>query len=117
MDDILNKTIIDWDLALEKANGNDALAKHMMNMLLEMLPEHERFIDEAFNAKNYSAINQEAHKLYGALCYCGTPNLKKAAKALENASADDQSKEVTALYQKIKAEIAWLKEEAKKLEL
>lgn len=111
-----NKLIIDWELALQQANGNEKLAKQMMQMLLEALPAHESLIDNAYQKKDIGQLRNEVHKLYGALCYCGAPGLKKAAKDLEMMTATANQKELGELYHRLKAEMNALREEAKSLD-
>lgn len=101
----IDPNIIDWNIALQQANQKQDLAKKMLMMLIECLPEHQTKINTAFDTKDYNALYEEAHKLHGALCYCGTPRLKRAIKELELALQDKKPKKINTLYKQANKEI------------
>jgi len=82
--------VIDNALALHLAGNNKDLAKEIMNMLFEHLPEHKRIIDQAFKENDLPALLKEVHKLHGATCYCGTPRLKTTMEQFETALRSKQ---------------------------
>ena len=98
--------IIDWKLAKKLANGQMEIAKELFDLLLETLPEHREKLDHAFQKNDLYGLQQEAHKLHGATCYCGTPRLKEAAKELETAAKNNQNGHVIKTYNNLCAEIS-----------
>ena len=76
--------IIDWKLGLKLAGNKRELAEEMLNMLTATLADDVKKIHDSYESKNYEELHQQLHKLHGAVCYCGTPRLKKAISALEN---------------------------------
>lgn len=98
--------IIDWDEALRLANNNHQLAKEMLQLLTERLPDDRDDIVNAFNNQDLSRTKQLSHKLRGALCYCGVPRLRQVVERLDNelkkpASADILSALVTKLNHEV----------------
>lgn len=76
--------IIDWEEALRLANHNHELAKDMLKLLTERLPEDRDDIVQAFQQQDWDRLKQFAHKLRGALCYCGVPRLRKITEQIDN---------------------------------
>ncbi len=75
--------IIDWPLALKRSANKAELAKEMFLGLVESLPETQLSIREAINMQDVAQIKRLIHKLNGACCYTGTPNLAKITTQLE----------------------------------
>lgn len=76
--------IIDWDEALRLANNNHKLAKEMLQLLTERLPDDRDDILTAFKQQDLPRTKQLSHKLRGALCYCGVPRLRGVVEELDN---------------------------------
>jgi len=75
--------VIDWPLALKRSANKVDLAKEMFLGLIESLPETELSIREAIIEQDVELIKRLVHKLNGACCYTGTPNLAKITNQLE----------------------------------
>ncbi len=104
-----NETI-SWELALQQVNGKNKLAVDMMKMLIDSFPAHESELSTAYKAKDYEALHHAVHKLYGALCYTGTPRLKKIAKELEiSFQAKSPKHHIDKLYQQLHVEMKEVK--------
>ncbi len=88
-------TIIDKSIALEKAGGDAGLAKELFGMLLKSLPELQQRLNQAIQSDK-QAFLEAAHKMYGATAYCGVPQLREFAKALEDAIKDGSDDEMLA---------------------
>ncbi len=112
----IDPNIIDWDVAVQQANGKNSLAIDMLHMLIESLPGHKAALKSAFEAKDFVAFHEEVHKLYGALCYCGTPRLKKAAKELDQTLQNNQKTTIDKLYHQLNIEIESLKKVYKQID-
>lgn len=77
-------TIIDTDLALERAGGNTELAKELFSMLLKELPVYREKIAQTFSSQDLEQLQYDVHKLNGSATYCATVALKAEAESLEN---------------------------------
>ncbi len=75
--------IIDWNLALERAAQKPELAKEMLIGLLNSLAETKQAISAAITCQNEVMIKTLIHKLNGACCYSGVPNLAQICQQLE----------------------------------
>ncbi|WP_019028512.1 two-component sensor histidine kinase BarA [Colwellia piezophila] len=75
--------VIDWPLALYRSANKADLAKEMFLGLVESLPETQQNILDAIDAQDITLIKQLVHKLNGACCYTGAPNLAKITIQLE----------------------------------
>jgi two-component system sensor histidine kinase BarA len=84
----INKTenfigIFDWPLALERAANRSDLAKEMFIGLINSLPETKQSISEAITCQNDALVKSLIHKLNGACCYSGVPNLASISLQIE----------------------------------
>lgn len=75
--------IIDWTLALQRAGQKATLAKDMFVGLVNSLPESKANISEALISQDIEQLKVLIHKLNGACCYSGVPNLGKVTHELE----------------------------------
>lgn len=72
----------DWDLALKQAAGKENLAKDMLQMLLDFMPEVEMLVNEALDGKDID-LWSSIHKLHGSCAYSGVPRLKNLCHTIE----------------------------------
>lgn len=75
--------IIDWSLALKRAGNKSDLAKDMLTGLTNSLPETKLLINEALTAQDTEQLKVLVHKLNGACCYSGVPNLGRVTHQIE----------------------------------
>lgn len=73
----------DWELALTQAANKPALAREMLIMLLEFLPEVRHVLEQQPLDDNAQKIKDIIHKLHGSCSYSGVPRLKKLCLLLE----------------------------------
>mgnify|MGYP001579620732 CR=1 FL=1 len=78
-----NSAIIDWPLALERTGGKIALAKEILEGLVNSLPNNQQDIKQALLDKDAAQLKSLIHKLNGACCYTGAPNLSDICQRLE----------------------------------
>ncbi|WP_064602059.1 two-component sensor histidine kinase BarA [Photobacterium sp. J15] len=88
-----NNVSWDWDLALKQAAGKEELARDMLQMLLDFMPEVEMLVNEALDGKDIE-LWPPIHKLHGSCAYSGVPRLKNLCNTIEtelkaNASVED----------------------------
>ena len=75
--------IIDWPLALKRTGGKEDLAKEMLIGLIDGLPENKKNISSALTKQDSSQLKRLIHKLNGACCYTGVPNLTTVCQEIE----------------------------------
>jgi two-component system aerobic respiration control sensor histidine kinase ArcB len=80
--------VIDMEAAIQFCSGSEDMAKEILAMLMNDLPTTFQGIEEAFNKQDWELLKQRVHKLHGALCYCGLPRFKLAARTLEHQIKD-----------------------------
>ena len=97
--------VIDIQLALEQAAGNEELAKELLAMLLKELPLLNKILHQAIQAQDTNAMWDHAHKLYGATAYCGVPGLRHCAKSLEEAVKCNKLDRIIAAHAQLCGEI------------
>lgn len=76
---------IDWQLALKQAANKPDLAREMLQMLVDTIPDNMQQIEQAVNANDHQQLQHLIHKLNGACCYTGVPRLNKLANEIESA--------------------------------
>ena len=74
---------VDWQLALKRANQNQAAAKELLNDFIAMLPDTLHALESQMERLAFDELSAEVHKLHGACCYTGLPRLQNLAKELE----------------------------------
>ena len=102
--------IIDIDLALEQAAGNEQLAKELFQMLLAELPVTFASLKTAVADQDKQAIRDHVHKIYGSTAYCGVPALRNVAQQLESFIKADDLDAVTSQTKLLALEIDRLTE-------
>jgi two-component system, NarL family, sensor histidine kinase BarA len=100
--------VIDIQLALEQAGGNQALAKELLTMLLKELPVLNELLRQAITAQDSNAMWDQTHKLYGSTAYCGVPNLRHSAKLLEDAVKRSEHSVIITAHTQVCSEIEML---------
>ena len=77
-----NSINFDWSLALKQAAGKEDLARDMLQMLLDYMPEVELLVNEALDGKQVE-LWPSIHKLHGSCAYSGVPRLKYLCHTIE----------------------------------
>jgi len=72
-----------WTDSLDQAMGKEDLAIDMLSMLLDSIPGTINSIENAISGQQSSELLKIIHKLHGACCYTGVPQLKKLAYSIE----------------------------------
>ncbi|MDP2560578.1 two-component sensor histidine kinase BarA [Psychrobium sp. 1_MG-2023] len=81
----LDDNHISWDASLEQAMGKEDLAYDMLQMLIDSIPANISSIEKAIGAQQRDELLKIIHKLHGACCYTGVPQLKRLAASIETA--------------------------------
>lgn len=107
---------IDWDAALKQSANKVDLAKDMLQMLVDFIPEVEEIVEQALEQEDFPRedLIQVVHKLHGSSSYCGVPTLKQLCATLEQAlrsgaSIDDIEPEIFELQDEMTKVIATAK--------
>lgn len=74
---------IDWQQCLSKMSGNQPLAEDFLARFVEELPFMRQEFIRLQDARDIKGLEQTAHKLHGACCFCGVPTLQKQVIRLE----------------------------------
>ncbi|MDA8478570.1 two-component sensor histidine kinase BarA [Citrobacter sp. Awk 4] len=74
---------LDWQLALRQAAGKSSLARDMLQMLLDFLPEVRNKIEEQLVGENPEGLVDLIHKLHGSCGYSGVPRMKSLCQFIE----------------------------------
>ncbi len=98
-------TPIDWNMSLNLANGKVDLAKDMLHMLLDGFKEDIINIKDSYTKRDLKQLSEHVHRLHGACCYVGVPNLKENAKKLEEAINTGAAEKIHGLYSQLLDEI------------
>lgn len=90
-EDLPAKTI-DLELGIQRAGGNEALAKELLDLFISRLTNEKSDLNAAYQAEDLDLLCQLIHKLHGGAAYVGTPLLQKACfeseKALKQKAKD-----------------------------
>lgn len=81
--ELSNLPIIDQELNLRLAGNNKQLAKEILSMLATSMPNELANINRHFKNNHYHNLLADAHKLHGAIAFCGLPRLKAVLHQLE----------------------------------
>ncbi|MEF1185878.1 response regulator, partial [Vibrio sinaloensis] len=79
--------IIDWQAALKQSANKEDLAKDMLQMLVDSIPEVVDIVDNALEEESIDTelLIHHVHKLHGSSSYCGVPRLKTVCATIEKA--------------------------------
>ncbi|MDN3699079.1 two-component sensor histidine kinase BarA [Vibrio clamense] len=87
--------IIDWQIALKQAANKPDLAKDMLKMLVDFIPEVYVVVEQAIEEEKYDMdeLIHVVHKLHGSCSYSGVPRLKSICATIEKALRSGSSVE------------------------
>ena len=90
-------SIIDWQLTVERLNGNEKAAREIIPLFLKELPTSQRLINQAYDANNAKKLYEHLHRLHGGCCYVGVPVLKDITLRFCDAAKHNRHQEFTGL--------------------
>ena len=105
IEQLKNYAGVDWALCKELSANDEELAGQLLLMFVDTLPNDYAEVQSAFSDKDYAILTKSVHRIHGALCYCGIPALKVAAKSLENAAKSNNTEAVNDCYNTFKSEV------------
>ncbi|WP_336748681.1 two-component sensor histidine kinase BarA [Pantoea vagans] len=74
---------LDWQLALRQAANKPELARDLLRMLLEFLPEVHAKMAQYMATNEVNTLREIIHKLHGSASYSGVPRMKQLCHQLE----------------------------------
>ncbi|MBK4785120.1 MAG: two-component sensor histidine kinase BarA [Pantoea sp. Pent] len=86
---------LNWALALRQAANKAELARDLLQMLLDFLPEVEQRVAQSMAQNDVDGLREIIHKLHGSASYSGVPRLKQRCQQLEKSL--HQESDITAL--------------------
>lgn len=76
-------TAIDWAICLKRVSGNKEFAVEFLARFIEELEKNRTEFLMLKDIEDIAAIERTVHKLHGACCFCGVPQLQTNAAQLE----------------------------------
>ncbi len=77
------EAVVDIAMAMDRANYKADLAEDMFSSLVILLAKDQVDMQQSFADNDPKTLLELVHKLHGAAHYCGVPELKHRAEALE----------------------------------
>ena len=74
---------LDWALALRQAANKPDLARDLLQMLVDFLPEVRTLIEQYMETNDTAAVRDIIHKLHGSASYSGVPHMKALCQQVE----------------------------------
>ncbi|KJY85469.1 histidine kinase [Vibrio galatheae] len=104
--------IIDWQAALKQSANKQDLARDMLKMLVDYIPEVNAIVEGALEDDHFDVEQfiHHVHKLHGSSSYCGVPRLKSVCATIEKALRSGSS------IEDIEPELFELQDEMEKVE-
>lgn len=74
---------IDWPLCIQKLSGNTAVAEEFLARFVQELYVNRVEFIGLLKQRDLNGLENAAHKLHGACCFCGVPRLQDQVVLLE----------------------------------
>ena len=74
---------LDWSLALRQAANKSDLARDLLQMLIDFMPEVREKVEQCLRDNHSDGLLDIIHKLHGSASYSGVPRLKQLCQQLE----------------------------------
>jgi two-component system sensor histidine kinase BarA len=107
--------VLDWELALRRANYNHDAARHMLAEFVKMLPSMLQDLDTHFAMSRTKEVHATVHKLHGACCYTGVPVLQATCAHIETQFRLNLTDELTSDLEKLKSQAEEVSHAAREL--
>jgi len=82
---------LDWELALQQAANKPDLARDLLQMLVDFLPEVRTQVEAAMENHDATGLRDIVHKLHGSASYSGVPQMKKLCQQVEQSLLNQES--------------------------
>lgn len=84
---------------LALANHKAELARDMLVMFMDSLEDEQQALNSAYQAQDFTLLQQLSHKLYGSCCYTGVPHLRSIVGLMDKSLSAGQTSELEAIVQ------------------
>lgn len=74
---------IDWKLGLKKVSGNEKVALELLTFFVQDLHQTRAHLVQLFSEADLKGLDDATHRLLGACCFCGVPELQKQVSLVE----------------------------------
>ncbi|MFY7698230.1 MAG: response regulator [Legionella sp.] len=88
-----NVHAINWPMCVQKVSGNEALAIDFLGRFVEELHANREEFEALMAEGNIKGLERAAHKLHGACCFCGVPELQTQVVQMEQQAKHAQHSE------------------------
>ena len=98
------QTIIDWPCCVRMHEGDEEIAKEILDMFHEEIVKSDTEIDNSYGQKNIKRLRDELHKVRGGICYLRIPQLERALRDFHLTLKEDplSPSNMESEYQKLK---------------
>lgn len=79
-----NLSALNFKAAVELCGGKEAIAREIIQMLVNELPLQVAELQAAMQQQNWEELDYISHKLSGSAAYCGMEEIKLQARTLNN---------------------------------
>lgn len=79
-----NSAAIDWLMCVQRVSGNQTLASDYLACFVQELKKNREELIRYYQQDNLKMLEADAHKLYGACCFCGVPSLQRQVAQFES---------------------------------
>ena len=77
--------ILNWDETIKLCNNNEELAKELIHMLKNDLPQQKQILLTASEKNDLRMVRDIIHQILGSCSYISLPELKEKAQSLHDA--------------------------------
>ncbi|WP_162558612.1 hybrid sensor histidine kinase/response regulator [Saliniradius amylolyticus] len=85
---------VDWLQALQQADNDEAIARQLLAAFVAQLPEITGAMQQAAEQDDNEELARLLHKLHGACCYTGVPQLRSLCEEMETLAKQNQFEQV-----------------------
>lgn len=91
----------DKEALMERVDGDEELAKELLELYLEDVPDRINAIKQAQTSGDMKTITIEAHTIKGSSSNIGADDIKEAAFQVELAGKDENQETIPSLIQQL----------------
>ena len=95
----------DWEECLRLSNNKEDIAKELLSLLEKELPTYQSEFKQAIQSNDLEKLQRYCHKLHGACCYIGVPQLRTLVNQLAAQIKSGRKNQLTILVNQINSEI------------
>ena len=101
----MESSVIDFQQSIALVGGKEDLARKLLQMFVEELPEVHQDFHRAWKKKDLKSLREYIHKLYGACCYVSVPALMECLNKLRTAARAEEINKLINLLKQFDREV------------